>query len=601
MSGTVAAGLALSGATVRVLDPTGKAIATARPVSATTGAYGPVPLVGQGPFRVEACGTVGDKPLCVWGATNAGGTLNLTPLTSAITVLASGQPPETLMTGALTTLTDAALASAHAQLRTAIAPALADAGLAADFDLLAGALTPGSHTAHDRVLDAVSVGFGADTKAFVTLGSRLGAGTAYLEPGSSTQGSLSIDTGATALDLIGIDALYAKMITATATNTACQSNLGAIFDPLARVSIDLVSGAFQGTQASQALCLRLGGIVGEGEVMFGGKLLPTTLGRCDFTAADPVCRVSLVYQNSKGFQRVLGVEQAVVKRPTGWFFLGNRLEVQATATSRLVLTRRLDAAAPDRFARYLDIAIPAIGVTGGDVLQCARVSQKGTDGSDVPLALFKKAGNGAYLSLWSVSSSDATPSLDPASGATRGTSITALPVPGGAAGDATVRNFVRAGRALNIQLYKDAACATPLAGADGPAITVDVAGLLPLAAASHTGQPWPVLTPTTASTLVSMKGPVSTTINYATGWAFPRGGLGLDRVLVCTDTACSTRLVEQELAAGATSAALTVNVGSTPLAANDYKLLRLTGRMPDGLVLQLDSASCSAQVAGLAC
>jgi hypothetical protein len=572
-------------------------------VSATTGSYGPVPLIGSGPFRVEACGTVGDKPLCLWGATNNGGTLNLTPLTSAITVLASERSPETLMNGALATLTDAALASAHTQLRTAIAPALADAGLASDFDLLAGPLTPGAHTGHDRVLDAVSVGFGADSRAFVTLGSRLGAGTAYLEPGT-TQGSLGVDPGAAALDLIGIDALFAKMIVATASNTTCQnaqSGLGALFDAGARASIDPVSPAFAGAQAAQVVCLRLGGVVGEGENMFGGKLLPTTLGRCDFGAGDPVCRVNFVFQNSKGFQRLLGTEQAVVKRPTGWTFLGNRLEVQASATARLVLTRRVDAAAPDGFARYLDIAIPAIGVSGGDTLQCARVSQKDGDGGDVPIALFKKAGNGAYLSLWSTSASDATPSLDPASGATRGNSITALPVPGGAAGDTTVRNFARAGRALTIQLYKDAACGTPLAGADGPAVSVDVAGLLPLTAASQAGQPWPVLTATTMSTLASMKGPVNTTINYATAWAFPRGGLGLDRALVCADTGCSTRLADQELSASATSAALTVPTGATTLNANSYKLLRLTGRMPDGLVLQLDAQSCSAQVAGLPC
>ena len=40
---------------------------------------------------------------------------------------------------------------------------------------------------------------------------------------------------------------------------------------------------------------------------------------------------------------------------------------------------------------------------------------------------------------------------------------------------------------------------------------------------------------------------------------------------------------------------LSATLGSTALNANDYKLLRITGRMPDGLVLQLDSVSCAAQ------
>jgi hypothetical protein len=604
VSGIVAAGLALSGATVRVLDPTGKAIATARPVSATTGAYGPVPLIGAGPFRVEACGTVGDRPMCVWGATNNGGTLNLTPLTSAITMLASGQSPETLMNGALQTLTDTALASAQSQVQTAIAPALTDAGLASDFDLLAGALTAGSRTGHDRVLDTVAVGFGIDTKAFVTLSSRLGSGTAYLET-DTTQGSLSFDAGAAGVDLTGLDALFTKLIAATANNTACQSaqiGLATLFDANVRASIDPASTAFSGpSQASQVICLRLNGVLGEGEVMFGGKLMPTQLGRCDFGAGDPLCRVSFVYLTAKGFQRRLGVEQAAVKRPSGWTFFGNRLEVQATAAARLVLTRRVDSAAPDSYTRYLDVSIPAIGASGGGVLQCARVSQKDSSGADVPLAYFKKAGNGEYLSLWSVSSNDATPSLDVFSGATRGNNIVAVPVPNGADGDAVARNFARVGRALKIELFKDSVCGAPLGGLDGDAISIELAGLLPIAATSQSGQPWPALAAASATALASLKGPVNAKVNYGPIWTFTRGGLALNKAQLCTDTACGNKLAELELAGNATAAALSVSLGNAALAENAYKLLRMTGRTPDGLVLQLDSHSCSAQTSGLPC
>ena len=52
------------------------------------------------------------------------------------------------------------------------------------------------------------------------------------------------------------------------------------------------------------------------------------------------------------------------------------------------------------------------------------------------------------------------------------------------------------------------------------------------------------------------------------------------------------------------STTTTVTFGPTlgpALGAADYKLLRLTGRTSDGLVLQLDAASCSAQVAGQPC
>lgn len=599
----MAAGLGLTGATVRVLDPTGKAIASGKPVTAATGAYGPITLTGTGTFRVEACGTLADKPMCVWGLTNHGGTLNLTPMSSAIAVLATGQSPDTLMAGSLTALADTDIASAQTQLRAAIAPALADAALASDFDLLTGALTPGSHTGYDRVLDTVGVALGADTKAFVALTARVGTGTAYLEPGT-TQGTLAFDAAASGLDLAALDALFGKLIAATASSTACQSaqnGLATLMDANARASIDPFSAPFVGpTQASQVLCLRLGGVLGDGEVLFGGKLLPTTLGRCSF-GGDPVCRVDFVYVNSKGLQRRLGVEQAAAKRSTGWTFLGNRLEVQATANARLVLTRRVDSAAPDAYARFLDVSIPAIGVTGGGGVQCARVSQKDGGGNDVALALFKKAGNGNLLSLWSVSASDATPSLDPATGATRGTNVIAIPIGNGADGDAIARNFVRVGRALKIELYGDSACSAALTWQDGASITIDVAGLPPLAATSRSGQPWPVLAAASTTALASLKGAASAKISYAPIWTYPRGGLAVTRAALCTDNACATKLNEVELAAGATGASLNATLGPAALADTAYKLLRITGRTQDGLVLQLDSQSCSAQTAGLPC
>ncbi|WP_457442589.1 hypothetical protein [Roseateles sp. P5_E4] len=609
MSGIVAAGLALNSATVRVLDATGKAIATGKPVTAATGAYGPIALSGDGPFRVEACGSVADKPICLWGATSNGGTLHLTPLTSAITVLASDQAPETLMTGAVQGLGDTALAGAQSRLRAALAPALADAGLASDFDLLAGALTAGSHTGYDRMLDTVAVGLGADSKAFVTLTSRLGAGTAYLET-NTTQGSLGFDAAAAGVDLTGLDALFTKLITATANIGNCQSKLiglESIFDANARASVDAISAPFIGAKdAAQLVCLRMNGILGEGEVMFGGKLLRSMLGRCDFGVGDPLCRVGFVYQNAAGFQRRLGLEQAAVKRPSGWTFLGNRLEVQATAAARLVLTRRVDSAAPDSHARYLDISIPAISASGGGVLQCARVSQKDASGADVPLALFKKAGAGGYLSLWSVSSSDGTPSLDPLSGATRGNNIVSLPVPAGAAGDAVARNFVRAGRNLKIELFQDGACGTPLGGLDGDSLGIELAGQLPITAATQSGLPWPALVAKAITDLTGMKGAVNAKISYGPTWTLPRGDLLPDRALLCTDTACNSKLADLELGvtakgAFATGASLSATVGNTALNVNSYKLLRIIGRMPDGLVLQLDSQSCSAQTSGLPC
>ncbi|MBI3347448.1 MAG: hypothetical protein HY020_09595 [Burkholderiales bacterium] len=594
-------------ATVTVLDETGKTLATGKPVTAT-GGYGPIPLTGAGPFRVRACGLVADRALCVWGATTTGGVLNLTPLSSAVTVLASGQSPETLMSGAVQGLTDAALATAQAQLRTALASSLTDAGLASDFDLLTGALTPGSHTGYDRVLDTVAVGLGLDAKPYVTLSSALGSGWVYLEPGTSA-GSLSLDAGASRIDHAGIDALYKSLGTVMPVAKTCPTGLPALLDPLVRASADFLVPAFNNVaQASQVLCGHMGGLlVGDTETLESATLLPAVPSRCDFTGADPVCRVKLVFKTAappanapvpttpKDVMRQIGIDQTVVKRTNGWLLLGNRLEVQATATARLVLSRRVDQTAADVYSRYVDLRIPAY-----PGLQCARASQKDGSGADVALALFKPAA-GTYLSLWATSASNATPSLDPLSGATQGADAVSLAVPGNAAGDTTARNFARAGRALKVELFADAACSTPLAGADGGAVSIDVAGQLPLNFVGQSGQPWPTVVAASTASLVSLKGAVNAKITFGPTWTPLTPGLAVTRAQLCTDAACSAPLSTTDLPSAATGAALNATLGVQALNASAYKLLRVTGRTADGLVLQLDSASCTAQASGQPC
>lgn len=604
--------MAMTGATVTVWDETGKTLASGKAVTAA-GAYGPITLTGAGPFRVQACGLADDRAMCVWGATPNGGTLNLTPLTSAITVLASGQSPEALRTGAVQGLSAAAIASAQTQLRNVLASTLADAGLASDFDFLTGTLTPGSHTGYDRVLDAIDVTLGLDTQAYVTLTSALGSGWAYLEPGTTT-GSLATDTSAAKIDHAGIDTLFKSLGAAMPVATRCSNpttGLKPLLDANIRASADFLATAFNNVdQATQVLCGHMGGVlVGDTESLEGATLLPAVPSRCDFSDTDPVCRVKLVFQTAappkgspstatpKDVLRQLGIDQTVVKRAGGWLLMGNRLEVQATATARLVLSRRVDQAATDVYSRYLDLRIPA-----WPGLQCARASQKDSSGADVALALFKPdSGAATYLSLWSVSANDATPSLDPASGATRGADLFSLPVPSGAAGNTTARNFIRAGRNVKIELFSDGGCSTPLPGADGGAVNIAVAGQLPLVASNMAGLPWPVLTATAGTALTALKGAAAAKISYAPAWTFPRADVVVNRAQLCTlNASCGSLLATQDIASTTTTVTFGPTLGPA-LGAADYKLLRLTGRTSDGLVLQLDAASCSAQVAGQPC
>lgn len=592
----MALGAAMSNGTVRVLDSTGKAIATGKPVTAVTGAYGPITLSGTGPYRVEACGNFAGRQRCVWSATNVGGTLHITPLTSALTVLAGGQAADAMMAGTVQGLGDPALATAQTQLRAALAPLLTEAGLAADFDFMTGNLTPASHAGYDLLLDLTDVALNQDGSVpAVRIGSRLGTNTAYLEPGGAAPTPLNLASGAAGFDFTGLDAMAASMITGTANNNVCQASLTPLFDAAGRYNIETVVRT--GANAAELLCLRMNGVLGDGEVLFGGKLLQPELDRCDFpSGADPVCRVSFRWLTSKGELRVLGVEQAAVKRPGGWRFLGNRLEVQATATARTRLIRRIDKTAPDNLYRYIDIPIPA-----ASGVQCAVASQKDTNGANAPFAIFKSTGAGTYLSLWSVSLSDGSPSLNAASGVTRGNDIVEVPIANSVGGDSLVRNFVRMGREVRIALYGDIGCSTPWAGADGATISVNMAGTPPLAASSMTALPWPNLVVAGISALSGLKAVANAKISLQSSWTLTRGGLTMTQMMLCTDAACGTRLGLMTLPTAATTATLTGTNGASLLDTVTFKQLRLMAINTDGSLMQTDWQSCGTVAAGVAC
>lgn len=592
----MALGAAMSNGTVRVLDSTGKAIATGKPVTAVTGAYGPITLTGTGPYRVEACGNLAGRQRCVWSATNVGGTLHITPITSAITVLAGGQGTDAMMTGTVQGLGDTAMASAQTQLRAALAPLLTEAGLAADFDFMTGTVTPGSHAGYDLLLDLTDIAFNQDGSVpAVRIGSRLGTNTVYLEPGSAVSTPLNLATGAAGFDFTGLDALAASMITGTANNNVCQASLTPIYDAAGRYNIETVVRT--GANAAELLCLRLNGVLGDGEVLFGGKLVQPELDRCDFpSGGDPVCRISFRWLTSKNELRVLGVEQAAVKRPGGWKFLGNRLDVQATATARTRLIRRVDKTGPDSIYRYIDIPIPA-----ASGVQCAIASQKDLSGANLPFAIFKTTGAGTYLSLWSVSLSDGSPSLNPASGVTRGNDIVEVPIANSVGGDSLVRNFVRAGREVRLALYNDIGCSTPWAGADGASITVNMAGTPPLSASSMAALPWPNIVVAGISALTGLKGVANAKLSLQSSWTLARGGLTMTHMMLCTDAACGTRLGMMTLPTTATTATLAATNGGSLLDTVSFKQLRVMAINTDGSVMQTDWQSCGTVAAGVAC
>lgn len=159
MTGTVAIGTALTGATVTVTDANGKT------VSATSGANGAysVSLTGlSAPLLITATdpsGVSGTLYSVVASANTTNGapvTANVTPLTTAVAALMteSGNPAD--LTGNASAITPAAVTAAETTLDAAIAPILSANSVPASFDPIGSAFTPNQAGA-DAVIDSVAV------------------------------------------------------------------------------------------------------------------------------------------------------------------------------------------------------------------------------------------------------------------------------------------------------------------------------------------------------------------------------------------------------------------------------------------------------------
>ena len=138
-------------------------------------------LTGTAPYRIEACGYAGANYQCIYSVAQGPGTANVTPITTAIVLLASGQSPRT-DDGASTSLSASAVDGAQTTLRSGLASVLAAGNVPATFDFVSGALDAGSRSGYDKVLDAIGVSTGVDgSTPFVQITPRLGTGNLYLE------------------------------------------------------------------------------------------------------------------------------------------------------------------------------------------------------------------------------------------------------------------------------------------------------------------------------------------------------------------------------------------------------------------------------------
>lgn len=604
LAGTVAVGAPITNGKLRILDANGAVVAADVAIDAD-GRYADVALTGPAPYRIEACGYAGPNYLCVYSIASGAGTANVTPLTSAMVLLATGQSPDALMAANAPSPTASGVSAAQEQLRASLASVIAGAGASGTLDFVSGDLAAGSRSGYDGVLDAVGVAVGQDSGAFVQITPRLGAGNLYLQQGSTVGTVTAANTSN--LQLSGLETLFRNMSAALASPSACADATTGIRRSLsAAAQMTFGDSAVQGPDAVGAgLCqfFAQGDDESTPTPMWGSTLLSPTLGRCDLSGPVPVCGISFVLQSPAGDVMPVGDGMAVTQEAGAWKFMGDLLPIQIRATARAQRTLRVDGGATVDYNRAIQFDIAA--VSG---LACARVAQRNADGAPTTIGYYKRhlaAPNQKRLSLWSGDGMGMGAGLDPLVGATRSGDDTWLALPEGSAGDAVVRNFYRGGRTVTVSLFSDAACSTPFTVVGRSQFDVDIEGVPPVWSAMES-LPWPELDAATVAALRTLAIGAGSTGSFHAGWSFARGPLGLDDITVCGNRGeCGDggtgRVGSGRLRPSARDSTVPLSNRGEAIGADSSKMLALSGRNAEGVGLQSNYTVCPQTPAGDTC
>ena len=576
LTGSAAVGAPMTQGKLRVLDATGAVVAQDIAINAD-GTYDAGALTGTAPWRVEACGYTGANYGCIYSVAQAAGTANVTPLTTAMITLASGQTPDSIMNGAAPSA--AALDAAQAQLQAGLAGTLADAGVGASFDFTTG----------------------TDDGAFVQVTPRLGDGNLYLTTGSTT-GTITTSAAASALPLNGLETLFDKMTAAAVSATTCTDpsiGLSTVVSSDAHMSVDNSGGLNGGAQVAAGLCQFFSHGDGDSGAMWGSKFVSPVLGRCDVTGTDPLCGVSFAIQGPDGGIQNVGSGIGVVYRDHRWQFYGDLLPIAINANAAVQRGVRVDdPTTPIQYSRALQFDIART-----DGVACAVLRTR--DEAHSTFAIYKVFSNDAQrMSLWTQNGMGNQVSTDPNVGSLRSGDDTWMALPTGAAGDDVIRTFYRAGRTVDVAIYADAACTTPASVQGKSSFGVDIDGMPPVDSAMAS-LPWGSLTADTIAALEAFTVDGGHTSSFTSAWTFADGITGFDQATFCTAGSCGddepARLGDMRVRPGALGAAISLKAPATHVLAGDFKEVILGGRDASGMNTESEFFSCTSTPAGQMC
>lgn len=368
MTGTVAIGTALTGATVTVSDANGK---TASATSGTNGTYtvsltgltAPLVVTATDPSGVSS--TLYSVVASVNTANGAAVTANVTPLTTAVAALMTSSGNPATLAGNASAVTASAIGAAEATLDAAIAPILSANGVASNLDPIGTAFSP-NQTGADAVIDSIAVapsttGTGlqitslADSSAPIPLNSATTVSTPLSAPSQPANYLASLQTS-----------LSSCM---AGTASACSTVIDANYLNNGNATI----------QTSHA------GLFTTGATLNGIKTLAFLPVGTLPAITNPAALVDLLYTDASGNQNF--ATEVVQKTASGWDVIGNQEQYAISIASfvgRLQFTDPADAA-NSRYESGLNIQIPRGITINGDSVISAVVKGPGLPSSGVIL------------------------------------------------------------------------------------------------------------------------------------------------------------------------------------------------------------------------
>lgn len=371
MSGTVAVGAPLLGATVTVYDSKGAVVGTTT-TDATTGAYSlSVGSSFVGPFTVKAQGDVGDASVTLYSTSPTAGVTQVNPITHAIaSSLDSNGSASALEAGTSKTSTD--IAAAQTAYSTLLADPLSKLGISGSL------LSNNFSDAYDKLLDNLSIKVSPSGETMISTsagtqsndlaeGSTANSAFTYVKvsagalPQAANASSITGLSATQALSVKDLAPLVKKLQTCfdkdhtqrgtnTTPDTACQhldaADGGDVFLHNGVYWIDNTTTAGTNCQSKNTYCqgmfgwmLGYGLYSGQSDNRYDGVTfgIPKIIRSLD--ANTWVVRIPMTYQNGtpSAFGDAVGNTTMVVRKypslvsstDTGWRFLGDQRKVSS--------------------------------------------------------------------------------------------------------------------------------------------------------------------------------------------------------------------------------------------------------------------------------